>query len=659
MTRLYAVCWRKWAVIALTATFLAGPVSVFAADDPVPPSTDGDDLYTAPDLDLSVPTAQAANGSLADRLHFWLRLVGPDRASVQDYADFLSNGPAWPRRGLIATRMEQALLVETDPGIVRGLCSTQPLATAAALAYCAQQAPDLMARLTDEAARAWQNGNDAPTPARLLATGFPAVVTPSASWVRFDREERAGLTEAARRTLPYLAADRQDLARARLAFRSGESNAQEQAAALPEAVGSDSFLVLDHVRWLRQQQRYDEAVALWAAAGNAAEQTAPPALFWREREVLARELLQAGRAAEAQSVADDPVVTGAARLDSRFLCGWIALRFGHDAARATDFFQPLTQSSSLISKSRGLYWLARAYEQAGNERAYKATLQQAAAFPSTFYGQLAGALLEGQDQALLNPSYVADVTRHGLHAQLAAADGKVDEALDANELAQAAALLVSWGDRPHARDFLQMLANQTSDTAALRGLSALAQRLDLPDIAVTAARKAGRDGVLLRTGWPDPYAIPHNALPVGLVPGLIRQESSFNPDAISLSNAIGLMQLKPSTAADMTRKAGVAAAAASAGGLHDPESNMRLGVAYLEHIQERFGPVVPYLAAAYNGGPGRLGRWLGTMGNPANDGAKDDVMIDWIESIPVAETRNYVQRVWENMIIYRAMGENQ
>jgi soluble lytic murein transglycosylase len=94
-------------------------------------------------------------------------------------------------------------------------------------------------------------------------------------------------------------------------------------------------------------------------------------------------------------------------------------------------------------------------------------------------------------------------------------------------------------------------------------------------------------------------------------------------------------------------------------GLHDPVNNIRLGVAYLEHIQQRFGPVVPYLAAAYNGGPGRLGRWLDAMGDPAREGAKDDVMLDWIESIPVAETRNYVQRVWENMIIYRVTGERR
>jgi soluble lytic murein transglycosylase len=656
MTRLYAARWRGWAAMALTVVFLAGPASVFAADEPVPSSADGDDLYAAPDLDLSVPTARAANGSLADRLHFWLRLVGPDQASVQDYADFLANGAAWPRRSLINARMEQALLTETDPAIVNEVCRTRPLVTAAALAYCVQQAPGLAARLADEAGRAWQNGNDAATPAHLLATQFPAAVTPAASWARFDREERAGLMEAARRTLPYLDADRQALARARLAFRTGEADAPQLAAALPASVSSDSFLVLDHARWLRQQQRYDEAVALWAAAGNAAEQAAPPALFWREREALARELLQARRATDALSVADDPMIGGTGRMDSRFLCGWIALRFGHDAARATEFFMPLTQSASLISKSRGLYWLARAYAQAGNDGEYHTTLKRAAEFPTTFYGQLAGALLEGQDQALLKPSYVADITRRGLRG-IPSADEPVDEALDANELAQAAALLVSWGDRPHARDFLQMLATQTSGTTALRGLSALAQRLDLPDIAVTAARKAGRDGVLLRSGWPDPYSITGNSLPAGLVPGLIRQESSFNPDAVSTSNAIGLMQLKPSTAADMTRRAGLAPSAATVAGLHDPMNNIRLGVAYLEHIQQRFGPVVPYLAAAYNGGPGRLGRWLDAMGDPARDGAKDDVMLDWIESIPIAETRNYVQRVWGNMIIYRVVGE--
>jgi soluble lytic murein transglycosylase len=137
--------------------------------------------------------------------------------------------------------------------------------------------------------------------------------------------------------------------------------------------------------------------------------------------------------------------------------------------------------------------------------------------------------------------------------------------------------------------------------------------------------------------------------------GLIRQESSFNPDAVSPSNAIGLMQIKPSTAADMVRAAGVAPSAATALGLRDAQNNMQLGTAYLLHLQDRFGPIVPYMAAAYNGGPTRLAKWLTTAGDPAHNGGEMEQMVDWVENIPYAETRNYVQRVWENMIVYKAL----
>ncbi|OUJ03459.1 hypothetical protein HK23_10685 [Acetobacter malorum] len=107
----------------------------------------------------------------------------------------------------------------------------------------------------------------------------------------------------------------------------------------------------------------------------------------------------------------------------------------------------------------------------------------------------------------------------------------------------------------------------------------------------------------------------------------------------------------------MVRRAGVPASAATASGLHDPENNMALGAAYLSYLQDKFGNVVPYMAAAYNGGPGRLSRWLAAAGDPGRSGASQDEMIDWIESIPFSETRNYVQRVWENMTIYTAMGK--
>lgn len=603
----------------------------------------------------------ALSGSLNDRLDTWLRLVGPTHASAQDYADFLQSGGIWPRWSLLVLRMQQALANETDTQVLARLCHSQKLTYAPALVQCATQLADdrpLQKQLASQAVTAWTDGNDSPAAASALTSTFGASLTPRSSWLRFDREERTGQLSAAQQTLPYLSASQLAQAQARLALRNNDAPAQSLLDALPSSARTDPWLVLDQARWLRKQQRYDEAVALWKAAGVEAERAARSKLFWRERDALARELIQQNRATDAFAVANDTVTDGESRLDAVFLSGWITLRMQHDTATAEDFFRQLTLSPSLITRSRGFYWLGRARAAGGNTVSAQADWQRAAASPGTYYGQMAAATLAGQGNALLAPGQVPDMIVHSLKEMDSATPHISEDVLPmGNDLLLAALRLASMGDREHTRDFLSLFEKQVTDRPQRQALASMALRLGVPDVAVTIARHAGRDGVfMLRSGWPLPYTPPQSTLPQGLVLGLMRQESSFNPDAISPSNAIGLMQIKPSTAADMVRAAGVPPSAATAVGLHNPQNNMQLGTAYLLHIQDRFGPVVPYLAAAYNGGPTRLAKWLATAGDPTRSGADMEQMIDWVENIPYAETRNYVQRVWENMTVYKALG---
>lgn len=611
----------------------------------------------------SLPSAQGdgAAGNLNDRLDVWLRLVGPAHATAQEYADFLQSGKVWPRWSILTARMQQALASESDTQVLSRLCHSQKLTYAPALVQCSTQlATDkpLQQQLAVQAIAAWSNGNDSPSAANLLTGTFGAVLTPQSSWLRFDREERAGLLAAAQQTLPYLSASRQALAQARLAFRNNDATALSLLDALPESLRTDPWLVLDQARWLRKQQRYDEAVALWKARAVEAERATRSKLFWRERDALARDLIQQNRAEDAFAVANDTVTEGESRLDAIFLSGWIALRMQHDPATAEDFFRQLTESQSLITRSRGFYWLGRARAAAGNTTSAKADWARATAFPGTYYGQMAAATLAGQGNALLTPEEVPAVIVQNLKNANNAAPSVSEDVLPAqNDLLLAALRLATMGETDHVRDFLSMFEKQITNPSQRQALASLALRLGVADIAVTIARHAGRDGVfMLRSGWPLPYTPPASALPKGFVLGLMRQESSFNPDAISPSNAIGLMQLKPSTAGDMVHVAGLPASAASASGLHNPQNNMQLGTAYLLHMQDRFGPVVPYMAAAYNGGPTRLAKWLSTAGNPVQNGANMEQMVDWVENIPYAETRNYVQRVWENMTVYKALG---
>lgn len=604
---------------------------------------------------VAAPSPSAGTtGSVSDRLTVWLSLVGSPHASAQEYADFLKTRPVWPRWQLLQSRMQQALAKETDRAVLGRLCA-QTLTYGPALAQCAAQV-GASSHLAAEAKQAWMNGNDAPAAASALSGAFPQALTQEASWLRFNREEKAGLLSAARQTVPYLSASRQKQAQARLAFRANDASAETLAAALPASEASDPYLILDHLRWLRTQKRDTDAAALWKSAGVEAEARARHPAFWRERDALARELVLAGQNEDALFLANDTAVTGATRLDAQFLSGWIALQKLHNPTQAEVFFKPLADSSALITKSRGFYWLGRARLAAQDNTSAQADWQKAASYPGTFYGQMAAAKLAGNETTLLAPDHIPQSVTRALAAERDPAGSA--SRLAGSDLVQAAQLLVSWGDKPHARDFLMLLSLQLVSLSDRLALCDLAMRLNLPDVAVSVSRQVGRDGLfLLHAGWPAPYTPPATGIPSALVLGLSRQESNFNPDAISSSNAIGLMQLKPSTAGDMVRRAGVPASAATASGLHDPENNMALGAAYLSYLQDKFGNVVPYMAAAYNGGPGRLSRWLAAAGDPGRSGASQDEMIDWIESIPFSETRNYVQHVWENMTIYTAMGK--
>lgn len=607
-------------------------------------------------------SVQGPTDPVASRLTVWLRLVGgSNHASAKEYADFLNSRPIWPRWQLLKLRMQQALAQETDTSLLAQLCSEQQLTYGPALARCKEFVPQQAPALSAQAKQAWMNGNDTVAATQALSVAFPEVTTPDASWLRFNREEKSGQVAAAKQTISYLSAAKQKLATARLAFRTNDPNAEITAAGLTGTDAADPLLIFDRVRWLRLTQRYDDALRLWQQRASEAERLSLLAIFWRERDTLARELLQNQREADAFLISNDSVASGTNKLDSVFLSGWIALEKLHDGVKAEPFFRSLTQSSSLITKSRGYYWLGRAHQLAGQSAASKADYEQAALYAGTFYGQIAAAELEGQRPTLLNPSAVPEsVSRHLLGAKTGVANTVTQVRLTGSDLAQAAQILASWGDFAHARDFLNLLAQQVVVMPDKLALVDLAESLHIPDIGVAVARQAGKEGIfLLQQGWPIPYAVPENNLPSGVVLGLMRQESSFNPDAVSSSNAIGLMQLKPSTAADMAHKLGVPTSTATATGLHNPHNNMQLGIAYLEHLQSRFGSVVPYIAAAYNGGPTRLARWLAASGDPAAAQASQHEMIDWIESIPYSETRNYVQRVWENMTIYTVLGENK
>lgn len=610
---------------------------------------------------------QAAAGAepvdaVASRLTVWLQLVGPNARSVpaRSYADFLSTRPVWPRWHMLELRYDQALATEPDDATAAALCRERPPRLASALSRCVALVGSTPT-LRSSARAEWREGGDGTDDAARLLALFGTIFTPEDHWYRFQREERSGHLAAAAHTAPLLTGERATEAAALLAFRQNAPDAETKLASVSASVASDPFLVMEHARWLRRVTRMDDALALWKDQGFAAERVVPAEerkVFWVERDTLARTLLAQGRATDALALADDRAVPDEAlQRDAAFLTGWIFLQQLHEPSQAEDRFREVAASHALITRSRGYYWLGRARAATGDTGSAQADWQRAAELPETFYGQMAIAALAHDGNTLLSPREVPDALRIALRQwDTTARRNEHDPTastvhVDGSDLARAAQILVSWNDRPHAREFLTLLLARDTDPADRDAIARLGARLGLPDIGVAVARRAARDGVSLPDlGWPRVFTPPPSSLPPGFAQALMRQESNFNPDATSASGAIGLMQLLPGTARDMARAAGMGSVSIAA--LHDPDTNMRLGTTYLEHISQKFEGVVPYAAAGYNAGPHRVSQWLAGGDDPSPAPADQDAVIDWIEMIPYAETRSYVQRVWESIAVF-------
>jgi soluble lytic murein transglycosylase len=606
-------------------------------------------LVTAPAAAQTPPILQALRANdwdrarnlagpdpLAEKLVDFIRLLNPGQASAGEIQAFRAANPRWPDMATLEHRYGEALIDEPDERLLAALCQAARPSAASALLRCAEAyalAGDAAA--AHGAARtAWVEGLNTPAQEADFEARWGTLPTRTDQRRRFDQLIGQN-TAAASRQLGRLDPDFRPLAAARLALRRDDPDALAVLTAVPEHARDTPGLLLDEARFLRRSHASQAALALWRTALPAAEASSDPdqrPAFWAEREALARDLLALNQNQDAAFLAGDPSLSAEQAIDSDFLAGWIALRRLNDPAAArTSFLALAAASHAAITQARALYWLGRAEQGA----AAQADFTRAASWPFTYYGQLAakqaGISVASRIAAQADPPIPATVAR----------------AVQADELARAALILSDWGDPRRAADFLAKLIEPPASLAQRTEVAQLALRLGLPDIAVQSARLAGRDGgVIAKSGWPVPVTPPPGPVPPALALALMRQESSFNARIVSAAGAQGLMQLMPATAASMGRALREANTP-----LDDPGVNMRLGEAYIATLLAQFGNVLPYAIAAYNAGPHRVRGWIAANGDAGKD---ETAMIDWIELIPFAETRNYVQRVLENAEIYQA-----
>ena len=580
---------------------------------------------------------------LVAKLVLWMRLshrTAPARP--QEFVAFLRDNPDWPLVETIARRAEVSFGGPGDDALALAhftLFPPRSLTGALRQAEALNRAGRLQ-ELPPALRRAWVEApGDAAAEANIMAQ-FGQVLSADDHAQRFDRLYFARDLPGAQRALDRMSGVRRGAGQIRLAL-AGEPD-PTQIRLRPVDLG----WAHERARLLRRRDQDSDAVASWIVA-EPFQQDLPletARAVWTERQILARKLLRLNNPQDAYRVAAQHGQPNGSdgRQEAEFLAGFIALRFLNDPVLAQRHFLAVALgSNSVITRARAFYWEGRALAARGQAGAARERYAAAAQLPTAFYGQLA-ALTMGESQQSLDARLRAIQTPPVPPA-------RARQFAD-RELARVVSLLAELGDTRRARVFLLRLQAVAADAQDRLLTIRLANHIGRPDHAVWVARRSAIEGdILLPEGWPTPFRPPVSTPEPAYIFAITRQESNFDTEAVSSANARGLMQLLPSTAQLVARRLGVAYRVEML--TADPQANMRLGAAYLDEMLTRFDGSLMLAAAAYNAGPRRVDEWLGTYGDPRS-GGRDT--LDWMEMIPFSETRNYVQRVIENVVVYRA-----
>ncbi len=451
-----------------------------------------------------------------------------------------------------------------------------------------------------------------------------------------------GYRTSANALLPKLPAGERRVAEARTALMARRRGVDRYVAAVPASLTEDPGLLYERARWRRRAGMTSNALPLLLAMDGDVPKAASKKV-WTERRIhIGRSLKERNYATAYELAANHGLQPGGAEFaDAEWTAGWLALRKRGDLAAARNHFTQLaTNVSTTISRSRALYWLGRTAEAAGEPEQARAHYAAAAQHMTTYYGQLAQeTLVAGGAPTARLPDVAtpSDEDRLLFHAQ---------------DTVRALRMLAA-ADEPYLFRVMSFhLDDSVSEPVDVALLAEIARAYGEPDIAV----RGGKAGVARGALDPD-AAYPVIDLPrlakgapeQAFVFALIRQESEFEPRAVSHAKAMGMMQLLPTTALRTARSLGESYRRNWL--TDDPDYNIRIGSKHLADLSNRFEGSYVLMAAAYNAGGARARRWIRDYGDP-RDPAVD--AIDWVESIPFSETRNYVQRVLEAVAIYRA-----
>jgi soluble lytic murein transglycosylase len=454
---------------------------------------------------------------------------------------------------------------------------------------------------------------------------------------RMDKRIGAKEMGAAMRAAKRLGDDYVAIVKACSAVKGDADQALGKLNDVPEEARGDLGYVLCRVKWAMKKDKIVEAAKMVIAAAPETMAQQDTDEWWRDRRTLSRKLLDMGEFQMAYDVVRDAATPGleAYRADYAFMPGWIALRYLNDAATAAKHFADIDKGLfNPITLARANYWRARAAEASGDSAAARSFYEASAKYPTAYYGQLSRTRL-GLDQVELRAP-------------------KADAAAASDERVRAFDMLYAIGDRDMPVKFAFDLAEECTDEAVLAALGEITFRRDDAKAMLQLGKTALGRGLAL-----DHYAFPTIGIPAhkqvgtpeiehGMIYAVARTESAFDQKDWSHADAVGLMQVTPEAGKDTAKRFGLKYDWQKM--IKDPVYNTQMGAGELSALLGEYKGSHIMTFAGYNAGRGRVRDWIKARGDPRDPNVDP---VDWVERIPFSETRNYVQRVIENLLVYR------
>lgn len=587
--------------------------------------------------------AKATGDGPLIKLIAWEYIMDADSgATFTEIVRFIDQNPHWPEQKKLRIRAEQALRDDKVPDhdIIAWFGDEKPITGIGKMALVEALRRGRLAsqdKMNDLVREAWRDGDFDETQEKNILASYGKLLTSADHIARVDRllwEEKTG---PAKRALPLVPANYAKMFKARMALIANNKLANVQVALISSDLKNNPGLIYDRMRY-RARKGDDKGVREML---NLAPNNPPyPEKWWRIREIQVRESIAEKKYADAlKLLSKHAQVEGANLADAVWLQGWIKCEFQDRPQSAFEDFTSLFDKVKFpVSRARAAYWAGRAATRMGDQQAAATWYARASQYSTTFYGQLA--TLKSRGSAPLTFAAPPQIT----------AQDKAN--FEHNDAIKAIRVALKYDNYTIANRLMNYMIENDDDEAEMAQLADIGASSGYTYLSVRAAKKALQQNVVLvQAGYPTPKT-PSTPLERALTLAITRQESEFDPHAKSPSNALGMMQLLPGTAKEVAHKNDIAYSASK---LEEPSYNMTLGSLYLKRLIDSYDGSYVLAIGAYNAGPGNVRKWMQSFGTPEND---VDKAVNWIEKVPFAETRNYIQRVLENLQVFRALEGN-